>query len=159
MAWRFFFSVVRHLLFYRTNRTWLLCLFAVIETWMTPFQPENMISLQECYWVILGNSCLILWLKNRTSKQHRSVVGETTLSWGRNDLGAKQLDTECNLILEVSSRLSDGILCESNWYRTRFWFVCISVRNSRKLVETWINLACDAARIFPGKFGLRRRLE
>ena len=28
-------SVVRHLLFYKTNRTWLLCLWAVIETWMT----------------------------------------------------------------------------------------------------------------------------
>ena len=32
-----FFSDVRHLLVYKTNRTLVFCLCAVIETWMTPF--------------------------------------------------------------------------------------------------------------------------
>ena len=50
------FSVVRHLLFKKTNRTGLLCLCAVIDTRMTPFQPEKMLENTQLRLVFpLGN--------------------------------------------------------------------------------------------------------
>ena len=38
----FCYVILFYFLFYKTNRTWLLRFCAVIETWMTPFQPEKM---------------------------------------------------------------------------------------------------------------------